>query len=104
MQVQQGDSTSAIATRLVEQDVVASPRAFVQAAEADERVRGVQPGYYQMRARMSGAQAVVQLLDPAPRVGRLEVRGGEQLDDVRLPDGTVVPGILSKLATASVEA
>jgi len=101
VQVQQGDFTSAIATRLASQDVVASARAFTRAAETVPRIRSVQPGYYQMRTRMSGAAAVTMLLDPASRVGQLDIRAGTQLDDVRQPDGTVTPGILSLLSRAS---
>lgn len=60
----------------------------------------MQPGYYQMRVQMSGAGAVARLLDPAARVGQVEIRGGEQLDDVSLPDGTTVPGLLTKISRA----
>ncbi len=101
VQVEQGDFTSAIATRLASRDVVASARAFTRAAETVPRIRSVQPGYYQMRTRMSGAAAVTMLLDPASRVGQLDIRAGTQLDDVRQPDATVTPGILSQLSRAS---
>jgi len=50
---------------------------------------------------MSGAAAVTMLLDPASRVGQLDIRAGTQLDDVRQPDDTVAPGILSLLSRAS---
>ncbi|MGH3979723.1 MAG: endolytic transglycosylase MltG, partial [Pseudonocardiaceae bacterium] len=101
VRVEEGDSTSAIAARLESEDVVASARAFTQAAEDDSRIRSVQPGFYQMRNRMSGAAAVGMLLDPVSRVGQLEVRGGTQLDDVVQPDGSVTPGVLSLLSEAS---
>lgn len=101
VQIEQGESLSAIGGTLFDRDVVASVRAFTLAAEGDQRARAVQPGYYQLRKQMSGAGAVSALLDPASRVGRLEIRGGEQLDDVRLPDGTVVPGLLTELSRAS---
>lgn len=101
VRVEQGDPTSAIATHLASEDVVASARAFTRAAETVPRIRSVQPGYYQMRTRMSGAAAVTMLLDPASRVGHLDIRAGTQLDDVRQPDGTVTPGILSLLSRAS---
>jgi UPF0755 protein len=101
VRVEQGDTTSAIATRLVSEDVVASARAFTRAAETVRRIRSVQPGYYQMRTRMSGVAAVTMLLDPASRVGQLDIRAGTQLDDVRQPDDTVTAGILSLLSTAS---
>ncbi|MGH4013063.1 MAG: endolytic transglycosylase MltG [Pseudonocardiaceae bacterium] len=101
VQVEKGESLTAIGDTLVDRDVVASIRAFTGAAENDPRIRAVQPGFYQMRAQMSGAGAVAQLLDPAARVGQLEIRGGEQLDDVRLPNGTTVPGLLTELSRAS---
>jgi UPF0755 protein len=81
---------------------VAGAAAFINAAEADgDRARSIQPGYYQLRSRMSGEAAVELLLDPASRVGQLEIRGGVQLDDTRAPDGTVAPGVLSLIAQAT---
>jgi UPF0755 protein len=50
---------------------------------------------------MSGSSAVALLLDPASRVGQLEIRGGVQLDDTRAPDGTVAPGVLSLISRAT---
>ncbi|MPZ65013.1 MAG: endolytic transglycosylase MltG [Pseudonocardiaceae bacterium] len=101
VRVEQGDTTSAIASRLVSAGVVKSARAFTLAAEDDQRVRAIQPGYYLMRTRMSGEAAVSQLVDPASAVGRLSIRAGWQLDDVTLPDGTVTPGILSRISETS---
>lgn len=101
VRVEQGDTTRAIAERLVAEDVVKSARAFIVAAEGVEQVREVRPGYYVMRHRMSAAAAVSQLLEPSSRVGQLSVRSGLQLDDVVLPDGSVIPGILSRISEAS---
>lgn len=101
VRVEQGDTTSAIAARLVTEGVVKSSRAFTLAAEDDERIRSVQPGYYVMRERMSGDAAVSQLLDPSSRVGQLAIRAGWQLDDVTHPDGTVTRGVLSRISEAS---
>jgi UPF0755 protein len=101
VQIQPGESLSAIGSTLVHRNVVASVRAFTRAAEQDRRIQAVQPGYYQVRVQMSGAAAVARLLDPAARVGRLEIRGGEQLDDVVRPDGKIVPGLLTELSRAS---
>jgi len=102
IQVNDGDTTSAIATELVSQDVVRSARAFTRAAAEDEsRARSVQPGYYRLRLRMSGADAVELLLDPKSRVGQVEIRGGVQLDDTRGADGSVTPGALTLLARAT---
>jgi UPF0755 protein len=101
VQVEDGQSLSAIGAALVRRNVVASVRAFTLAAEADPRVKAVQPGYYQLREQMSGSAAVARLQEPAARVGQLEIRGGEQLDDVNLPDGKTVPGLLTEISRAS---
>jgi UPF0755 protein len=101
VRVQDGDTTRQIGRELTEQGVVAGPAAFIEAAEADDRVRSVQPGFYQLRSQMSGAAAVQLLLDPASRVGQLEIRGGVQLDDTRAPDGAVAPGVLTLIAQAT---
>jgi UPF0755 protein len=101
VQVRDGASTTQIAQVLAENDVVASTEAFTRSAAEDERIRTVQPGYYQLRRQMSGESAVALLLDPASRVGRLEIRGGVQLDDTSAPDGTVSPGVLSLVADAT---
>lgn len=96
-----GDSTSQIGAMLERRGVVASAGAFTSAAGDDDRVLAVQPGYYQMSSRMSAEAAVARLLDPAARVGKLEIRGGTQLDDTRTPDGRTSPGVLSLVAQAS---
>jgi UPF0755 protein len=101
IQVEQGDSTRQIGSELAQHGVVASVDAFVEAAAEDSRIRSVQPGYYQLRAQMSGKAAVALLLEPAARVGQLEIRGGVQLDDTRAPDGTVAPGVLSLISKAT---
>jgi UPF0755 protein len=101
IEVEQGDSTRQIGGELVQRGVVASVDAFVEAAAEDSRIRSVQPGYYQLRSQMSGAAAVELLLDPASRVGQLEVRGGVQLDDTSAPDGSVAPGVLTLISRAT---
>ncbi len=101
VQVEDGQSLSAIGAALARRNVVASVRAFTLAAEADPRARAVQPGYYQLREQMSGSAAVARLQEPAARVGQLEIRGGEQLDDVGRPDGKTVPGLLTEISRAS---
>lgn len=101
VQVEDGQSLTAIGATLARRNVVASVRAFTLAADADPRVRAVQPGYYQLRERMSGTAAVARLQDPEARVGHLEIRGGEQLDNVELPDGKTVPGLLAGISRAS---
>lgn len=99
--VEDGQTISQIAQTLANKNVVASARAFVLAAKDSDESRSVQPGYYELRTRMSGEAAVALLLDPDSRVGQFEVRGGLQLYDIKQPDGSIVPGILSRIAEAS---
>jgi UPF0755 protein len=101
VEVRDGATTRQIGTTLERAGVVKSGAAFLAAAEDERRIRSVQPGFYEMRAQMSGASAVARLLDPQARVGRLEIRGGTQLDDTRSPDGTVVPGVLTLISRAT---
>jgi UPF0755 protein len=96
VQVKPGDTTSDIARTLAEQGVVASSKAFTKAAEQRKAV--IQPGFYLMKSRMSGAAAVELILSPDAKVGRVEVRGGDRLEDQTQPDGKVVDGILTRLA------
>jgi UPF0755 protein len=68
IQVAAGDTASDIAQTLVADDVVASSEAFVSAARSDDRSLGIEPGFYQLRRKMSGKQALQLMLDPASRV------------------------------------
>ena len=101
VRVLDGDSTRQIGTMLARRGVVASPEAFTEAASEEKKILAVQPGYYQVKLGMSGKSAVAAMIDPAARVGRLEIRGGTQLDDTRSPDGSVSPGVISLIAQAS---
>lgn len=101
VQVAEGATGAQIGGALQRADVVKSVEAFTRAAADEPRIRSVQPGYYLMRSQMSGAAAVDRLLDPATRVGQLEIRGGVQLDDTSNPDGSTVPGVLSLIAEAT---
>jgi uncharacterized YceG family protein len=67
VQVRDGDSVAIIGNRLHAAAVVKSPRAFVKAAQADVRATTLQPGFYQMRKRMSAQSALLLLLDPKSR-------------------------------------
>ncbi|WP_236808769.1 endolytic transglycosylase MltG [Amycolatopsis albispora] len=101
VEVAEGDSTNAIATKMTQAGVVASQKAFVEAAEDESKVRSIQPGYYQMKTKMSGSSAVGKLVDPASRKGILQIRGGTQLDDITQPDGKVTDGVFALLSKAS---
>lgn len=99
--VTDGASMREIGEELVGKGVVASARGFGSAAEDDPDGRGIQPGYYALRQRMSAAGAVTALLDPATRLGRLDLRSGTQLDDTLGPANSTVPGVLSSIARAT---
>nr|WP_106180551.1 endolytic transglycosylase MltG [Prauserella shujinwangii] len=101
LQVEDGDSTRAIGVKLTELDVVASTEAFITASQEDERILGIQPGFYVVKTKMSGANAVERLVQPDARVGELQLRPGTQLDDIEQPDGTVVDGVFTQLSKAS---
>jgi UPF0755 protein len=101
VEVEAGDSTRQIGAVLAQNGVVAAAESFTRAAEDEDRIRAVQPGFYKMRRQMSGASAVAMMLDPASRVGELDIRGGVQLDDTRAPDGSVAPGVLSLISKAT---
>jgi UPF0755 protein len=68
VQVQPLETASDIAVTLQAKDVVKSTKAFVDAATAEPRSRGIQPGSYQLKRKMTAADAVLALLDPANKV------------------------------------
>lgn len=104
VQVAEGDSIRAVGEELAGRGVVASARTFGEVSEDDPRGRGVAPGFYELRREMSAQQALDALLDPASRLGRVEVRGGTQLDDTAGAGDTIVPGVLSLVARATCAA
>jgi UPF0755 protein len=101
IQVQNGDSTGDIGATLVDAEVVASASAFIAAAETDDRVRAIQPGYYVVKTKSSGDAAVAQIVKPEAKVGNLQITPGTQLHDITKTDGSVNPGIVTELASAS---
>ncbi|MCW2566235.1 MAG: putative aminodeoxychorismate lyase [Mycobacterium sp.] len=68
VQIKEGDSATAVAATLVQKGVVKSRKAFVEAATADPRSLGLQPGSYQLRKEMKASEALTLLLDPKTRV------------------------------------
>jgi UPF0755 protein len=77
VQVKDGDSATAIATTLVQKGVVKSTKAFVEAANADPRSVGIQPGSYAVKKQMRASEALALLLDPTSRVTlRFQLREG----------------------------
>ncbi|MFV2176102.1 endolytic transglycosylase MltG [Actinomadura sp. LOL_016] len=69
VQITEGASGTVIAAALEEHDVVKSARAFVKVWSGETRSSSIQPGFYQMRAKMSSKAAMAMLLDPKSRAG-----------------------------------
>lgn len=101
VEVPSGATIGGIASRLHDDGVVASTKAFTKAAEGDSRARSIQPGFYQLRTHVSGKDALTKMLAPDSRKGQLQLRAGLQFDDLKKLDGSAEPGILSRLAKAS---
>jgi UPF0755 protein len=89
IRVQQGDTLSDIARTLVDEDVIASTRPFVDAAEGRPEATGIQPGVYGLRSQMSGAAALDMLLGEGSRL----------LSKVTIPEGLTVGQILERIAS-----
>ncbi len=102
IQVRAGDSTTAIGETLHNHDVVRTVKAFVEAAEGNEAISAIQPGYYRMRTEIPASSAVKRLADPESRVGKLVIPEGQQLDDTTdVKTNAVTPGIFTMISRAS---
>ncbi len=102
IQIQSGDSTTMVGETLHNQGVVATVRAFVNAAHGNSAINSIQPGFYRMRTEIPAANAVARLADPSSRVGRLVIPEGRQLDDTTdMKTNKVNPGIFSLISRAT---
>src|SRR6202000_1771621 len=81
IQVHAGDSTTAIGETLHKQDVIRTVKVFLEAAQGNDAISAIQPGYYRLRTELPAASAVKALADPASRVGKVVIPEGEQLAD-----------------------
>jgi UPF0755 protein len=63
-----GDTASLVGQRLQQDGVVASARAFSNAAKASGQGTALEPGYYRVRLHMNAALAFALLLKPSSRV------------------------------------
>jgi len=88
VQVHPGDTAADIATTLAKAGVVKSAGAFRRAANADERSRTLQPGFYRLKRHMSSAEALGLMLDPVALVR----------NRVTVPEGTTARGTAQLLA------
>ncbi len=81
VQIQPGDTAGDVAETLVAEGVVASRQAFFEVAADDPRATGLQPGFYQLRLKMSASAAFELLLDPEAKVvGRVTVPEGRNVE------------------------
>ncbi|QKD79768.1 MULTISPECIES: endolytic transglycosylase MltG [Actinomyces] len=84
VEIPQGASGQIIADLLYKNDVVASPKAFIDAFKANSESANIQPGTYTLKEKMSGASAVAALLDPASRADHsLTIPEGFTKDQVK---------------------
>ena len=89
--VDQGAGGSAIARELFDADVIKSTKSFVEAANADSRSSGIQPGVYEMKKQMRATDALAVLVDPKNRI----------VTRVTIPEGLWATEIYAKLSKAS---
>ncbi|MGV9802414.1 endolytic transglycosylase MltG [Mycobacterium sp. NPDC003449] len=102
IQVHDGDSTTAIAQTLQERKVVATVKAFVDAAQGNDGMSAIQPGFYKVRTEIPATNAVERLTNPENRVGKLTIPEGRQLDDIAdVKTNAVTAGIFDLISQAS---
>lgn len=80
--IEEGDSGTAVAQKLADENVVASVRSFTNALDAvpDQELS---PGTYRLAEEMSGEHAVEALLDPDNRLGgRVSIREGLRAEEI----------------------
>jgi UPF0755 protein len=82
-----GDTASVVGQRLQQEGVVASARAFSNAAKASGQGTALEPGYYRVRLHMNAALAFALLLKPSSRV----------LTKVTIPEGWRLSQIIAAL-------
>ncbi|GAA4129447.1 endolytic transglycosylase MltG [Actinomadura keratinilytica] len=88
VQIKEGDSGSTIAAALHSHGVVKSARAFVKVYGKEPKAATIQPGFYQMRKRMSSAAAMALLLDPKSRAS----------NQITIPEGLRATQVVQQLS------
>jgi UPF0755 protein len=86
-----GDTASLVGQRLQRDGVVASARAFSNAAKASGQGRALEPGYYRVRLHMNAALAFALLLKPSARVQT----------KITIPEGLRLTQIIAALGRAT---
>jgi UPF0755 protein len=87
VEVQPNDTADDIGNELHDQGVVASVKAFTDAAKDDPRSQNIQPGAYRLREHMSAKSALALLLSPSSRVNA----------DVVVTEGATEQNVLQRL-------
>ena len=83
VQVHAGDSLAAIGATLYKSGVVASVRAFTDAAEANSKSSTIGPGFYSLHKHMQASLAVSMLLDPSSLIqARITIPEGQRMRDI----------------------
>ena len=78
-----GDSASAVGQRLQKAGVIASARAFSNAAKASGQGTALEPGYYRVHRHMNAALAFALLLKPSARVQtKITIPEGQRLSQI----------------------
>jgi UPF0755 protein len=81
--IPEGASGRAIGRVLEEAGVVKTSKAFVEAAQDNNKSGSIQPGQYTLHQQMSGASAITMLLDPSSRsADRVTVREGLRASEI----------------------
>ena len=91
VQVQTGQTATAVGERLVTLGVVASVRAFDLAAEHSTDSLGLEPGFYRVHKQMKASLAFALLLNPASRIQ----------DKITIPEGWRISQIETALEARS---
>lgn len=84
-----GSTGTDIAAVLADADVIATERAFIQAFNANPSATSIQPGTFLLRTKMSSADAIAALLDPAYRADLT----------VTIPEGFTVGQVYARVAS-----
>jgi UPF0755 protein len=102
IQIHDGDSTTAIGQTLEDHEVVATSKAFINAAQGNAAIQAIQPGFYKLRTEIPAADAVTRLTDAQNRVGKLVIPEGRQLDDIQdVKTNDVTDGIFTLISNAT---
>jgi UPF0755 protein len=90
VEVQANDNAEAIGTTLHDNGVVASVKAFTNAAKDNPKSTSIQPGSYKLHKHMSAKSALALLLNPSSRVNA----------DVVVTEGATTLDVLRRLTAA----